>query len=283
MRRNLAAALGGTVAAAVLLAACGGADNRPLTVGAARTYTLDGFRPGMPAKAGVPTTIAFAIRQPDGTPLAAYRRGAGPHTGIHLILVRSDLGTIIHRHPPISANGRLRTTIVLPTPGRYRVVVDAYPASGAQPNFQLFSTIRATGAAPHLRLPKFQREQTVDGYRVRISGTGRVRAVQPASLTANVTDPRGRPARFRTLYGATAHAIFFRQGTLDYFHTHVCARGASGCASAFGGATVTGRSSKPGTLQIGVLLPVAGTWRLFLQCDVGGRVLTVPVTLKAGS
>jgi len=29
-----------------------------------------------------------------------------------------------------------------------------------------------------------------------------------------------------------------------------------------------------------VLLPVSGTWRLFLQLKQGGRILTAPFTLK---
>ena len=32
-------------------------------------------------------------------------------------------------------------------------------------------------------------------------------------------------------------------------------------------------------LTVGVLVPVSGVWRLFLQCRVGGRVLTAPFTL----
>ena len=79
---------------------------------------------------------------------------------------------------------------------------------------------------------------------------------------------------------AFAHAIFFRQGTLDYFHTHICAPGATGCTSALGGAQVTGVSSTPGKLTVGVLVPAPGTWRLFLQCKVNGHVLTAPFTLN---
>ena len=86
--------------------------------------------------------------------------------------------------------------------------------------------------------------------------------------------------RFTPYYGALAHAIFFRQGTLDYFHTHVCAPKASGCTSTLGGATVTGSTSKPGKLTVGVLLPAPGTWRLFLQTKVGDRILTAPFTLR---
>jgi hypothetical protein len=98
-------------------------------------------------------------------------------------------------------------------------------------------------------------------------------------LTITVTDPNGRPARFTPWFGALAHAIFFREGSLVYFHTHVCAPGASGCTSAIGSTTVTGSSSTPGKLNVGVLVPVPGTWRLFLQCRVNGHILTAPFTL----
>jgi hypothetical protein len=54
----------------------------------------------------------------------------------------------------------------------------------------------------------------------------------------------------------------------------------SGCTSVLGGARVTGTTTQPGQLRVGVLLPVAGTWRLFLQSKVDGRVLTAPFTLN---
>ncbi len=99
-------------------------------------------------------------------------------------------------------------------------------------------------------------------------------------MTIAVTGRDGRPATFTPWYGALAHAIFFRAGSLDYFHTHVCAPGTTGCTSTLGGAQVTGTSAAPGKLQVGVLVPVAGTWRLFVQTKADGRVITAPFTLK---
>ena len=92
--------------------------------------------------------------------------------------------------------------------------------------------------------------------------------------------PDGAAARFMPWYGALAHAIFFRAGSLDYFHTHVCSPGASGCTSTLGGSKITGSSTAQGRLTVGVLVPVSGTWRLFLQCRADGHVLTAPFTLK---
>jgi hypothetical protein len=275
------------LAAVPLVAACGGSSsstpNIP-TIQAARTFQLAGFEPSGSVAPGKPVTVSFAIQQPNGKPLTNYKRGSGPHTGVHLILVRSDLGAIIHRHPPVGPDGRLSDTIVFPTAGTYRVVVDAYPnTTGPQRNFQLFRTIHVAGPAPAQKLPPFKPEVDVDGYRVRMLGTPRLKAIQAAFVTITVTGPDGKPARFTPWYGALAHAIFFRAGSLDYFHTHVCAPGATGCTSALGATTVAGSSSTPGKLRVGVLVPVAGTWRLFLQCKVGGHVLTAPFTLKVAA
>ncbi len=277
MRRTLL-----VVAALVFLAGCGGSSKSSFpTIGAAKTYQLAGFQPVAPARVGRPTRVSFVIRQPDGQPLTRFRRGAGPHTGVHLIIVRRDLATIIHRHPPIAPDGTISDTVTFTKPGPYRVVVDAYPdVSGPQRNFQLFDTLRVAGRYQPQKLPPFSASQTVDAYRFTLHGRPNLHAIQAAFLKFTVRDPQGRPVRFTPWYGALAHAIFFRQGTLDYFHTHVCAPGATGCTSVLGGTTVTGSSTTPGKLTVGVLVPVAGTWRLFIQSRVGGHVLTAPFTLS---
>jgi hypothetical protein len=265
-------------------AGCGGGSSSPgpptIAVQAARTFRLVHFTPAGPVQAGKPTTVSFTILQPNGRPLTAFKRGPGPHTGIHLIIVRRDLATIVHRHPPVTADGRIAETVTFPEPGPYRVVIDAYPqTTGPVPNFQVFSTITVAGAYTPQPLPPFHASETVDGYRVTLHGTPHLKAIVPALLDFTVTAPNGKPAAFTPWFGALAHAIFFRRGSLDYFHTHVCAPGATGCTSVFGAAKVTGTSATPGRLKVGVLVPVAGTWRLFLQCRVGGHVITVPFTL----
>ena len=111
---------------AVALAGCSSSSPPQITIGAARTYQLAGFKLSSPA-AGKPQRITFRIDQPSGAPLTRYRTGSGPHTGVHLIIVRSDLGAIIHQHPKPQASGEFSPVVTFPTPGRYRVVVDVYP------------------------------------------------------------------------------------------------------------------------------------------------------------
>jgi hypothetical protein len=262
---------------ALLAAGCSSSQPSVPTIAPARTYELSGFRPLQVAKPGA-ARLSFTIRQPSGEPLTAYKRGPGPHTGVHLIVVRRDLSVLIHRHPPIGPGGRIEETIRFPSAGPYRVLVDAYPANTR--NFQLHSNIRVAGPYRPQPLPPFNPVVTLDGYRISLAGPRRLHPIEPAFFTATVTDPQGRPARFTPWFGALAHAIFFRTGSLDYFHTHVCGPATPGCTSILGGTKVVGHSTSPGKAHVGVLLPVAGTWRLFLQFQTNGRILTAPFTLR---
>jgi hypothetical protein len=267
---------------AALAAGCSSSSSKQITIQPAKTYELTGFQPVAQVSPGRPTTVAFTIQQPSGSALTAYRTGAGPHTGVHLIIVSDDLSTIIHRHPPMQAGGRFEQRVVFPAAGRYRVIVDAYPRNGGPvPNFQLFKDIQVRGVPKAKPLGGYKAVQHVGGFTFTAPRQPRVRAIQASLMTVRVRNAAGKPARFVPWYGALAHAIFFHVGTLDYFHTHVCAPGATGCTSLLAGAKVTGTSAAPGKLTIGILLPTAGTWKLFLQTKPDGRQVTVPYVLHA--
>ena len=288
-RRSGAAALPAIAAACTLaIAGCGGSSGGATvsvpTVGAAKVFSLSGFAPQGTIHAGKPVTVSFTVKMPDGKPLTQYKTGSGPHTGVHLIIVRDDLAYIIHQHPPVGPDGKLRQTVTFPAPGPYRVLIDLYPnIPGGQPNFQLFKTVHVAGAYHPKSLPSFTSNQTVDGYHIDMHGHPSLKAIQAQFVDVNVTDPQGKKVTFVPWFGALAHAIFFHQGTLDYFHTHVCAPNAPNCSTLVGAAKIAGKSSSPGKLTIGVLLPEPGTWRLFLQMKLGGKVVTAPYTLKVKS
>jgi len=267
---------------AALTAGCSSSGSKQIAIQPAKTYKLTGFQPAAPVPPGKPTTVAFTIQQPSGSSLTAYRTGAGPHTGVHLIIVSDDLSTIIHRHPPMQAGGRFEQQVVFPAAGRYRMIVDAYSRNGGPvPNFQLFKDVRVRGVPKPKPLGSYKAVQRVGGFTFTAPRQLRVRAIQASLMTVRVTKAAGKPAGFVPWYGALAHAIFFHVGTLDYFHTHVCAPGATGCTSLLAGAKVTGTSAAPGKLTIGILLPTAGTWKLFLQTKPDGRLVTVPYVLHA--
>jgi len=272
------------LAAAPFIGAGCGSGSAPSvpTVAAARTFHLAAFRPAVLVHAGRPTPISFTIIQPLGSPLTAYKTGSGPHTGVDLIIVRSDDSSLLYEDTDIAANGRITQPVVFPSPGRYRIIIDAYPeqtSAAVSRNFQLFRWVTVAGAAKLHPLPPFSPVVSVDGYRFTLEGRPSLHAIQAAFLKISVRDPRGRPTVFTPWRGALAHAIFIRAGSLDYFHTHVCSPAATNCTSLLGAARVTGTTTTPGKLTVGVLVPVPGTWRLFLLVYVDGHYLTAPFTL----
>jgi hypothetical protein len=292
MRRTLAI-VGGSpllVLGLLALAGCGGSSSGGTlstpTVAPARVFTLSDFKPTGTLRPNRPTTVSFTVRLPNGQPLTRYKTGPGPHTGVHLIIVRDDLAYIIHQHPPVGPDGKLRQTVTFPAPGPYRVLVDVYPnIPGGQPNFQLFHNLKVDGAYHPQKLPRFRAEQVVNGYHVVMQGHPKLHAIQAQFLHVTVTDPHGHRVTFTPWFGALAHAIFFHEGSLDYFHTHICAPNAPNCGTLPGVAAsrVTGTSTAPGKITVGVLLPVPGVWRLFLQMKLGGKVITAPFTLPVSS
>ena len=273
------------VVALFALAGCGSSSGGQVAlpkVAPARTYSLAGFTPGGSVSAGRPTLISFTIRQPSGRPLTAYRTCCEPHEGIDLIIVRSDDSNVQYDDSDIAASGRVTQPVTFPAPGRYKVIVDAYPAHtspGSAINFQLTAWVTVRGTYHPQAVPPYHAELTVDGYRFEIQGHPRIQAIEADFLDITVLDPRGRKAVFSSWRGALAHAIFIRAGSLDYFHTHVCSPGAIYCTSALGTTRVTGSSSKPGELHVGVLLPAPGRWRMFLLTYIDGRHLTAAFTL----
>jgi hypothetical protein len=271
---------------ALLLAGCGssstGAGVSVPKVQPAAQFALQNFTPTGTVKPGAPVTISFSIKMPDGKTLTSFRTGPGPHTGVHLIIVRDDLAEIIHQHPPVQPTGVFTQRVTFPAPGPYRVLVDAYPKlPGVLPNFQLFGTITVAGAYHPVKLPPFTPNLDIDGYHFHMLAHPAIHAIQAEFLHVDVTTPQGKPVNFVPWFGALAHAIFFHQGSLDYFHTHICAPNAPNCGSLAGVpiTRVTGHAT-PGKLTVGVLLPVPGTWRLFLQLRQGSKIITAPYTLQ---
>jgi hypothetical protein len=285
-----ATALAATALALAMLAAgCGSGSGSSITapkVAPAQSYSLGAFQPSGTIAPHTPTTLTFAVTLPGGKTLTKYKTGSGPHTGVHLIIVRDDLAYIIHEHPPIPPSGVLHQSVTFPAPGPYHVLVDVYPdIPGGQPNFQLSRKVTVSGAYHPIKLPPFKARQVVDGIHFDMQPHAQIHAIQATFLQVNVTDAHGRPVHFVPWFGALAHAIFFQKGTLNYFHTHVCAPDAPNCGSLAGVPTsrVSGTSTAPGKLTLGVLLPVPGTWRLFVQLKIHGRVVTAPFTLDVAS
>src|SRR4029077_18689140 len=177
-----AAALAALVALGIVGAGCGGGGGSPAppTIAPARGYKLDWQSAPSVAEPGK-TTLRFAVRTPDGKVLTRFRTGAGPHTGVHLIIVRDDLSQIVHKHPPIPASGHLVLPVDLPRAGRYHVLVDVYPASGTLRNFQLTHELQVGTGNVKAPLPPYSPVVHAGGLTFRVARLPGLRLAEPAS------------------------------------------------------------------------------------------------------
>ena len=58
-----------------LVAGCSSSGSNKIVIQPAKMYRLSGFEPAGTIAPGKPTTVAFTVNQPSGSPLTAYRTG----------------------------------------------------------------------------------------------------------------------------------------------------------------------------------------------------------------
>ena len=116
--------------------------------------------------------------------MTKFRTGSGPHTGVHMIIVRDDLSVIIHRHPPMRPGGRSRRR----SRSRRRARTGSCSTSTRpdrrrlqQTNFQLFGPITVKGdvqAAAAAAAVDDRERSTATTSRSKVVPT--LRAIEPA-------------------------------------------------------------------------------------------------------
>ena len=121
---------------------------------------------------GKPTTVSFTIRQPDGQPLTQLQARPGPAHGRapdhRPRRPRDDRPQATRRS---RRTGRSSETITFPAPGRYRMVVDAYPQHRAAAELPAVPLGRVAGkATTRSRCRRSAPTRSVDGYRFAMHG-----------------------------------------------------------------------------------------------------------------
>lgn len=210
---------------------------------------------------GPATAFRFSVTGRDGRPLTSYTPS---HTkDLHLVVVRRDFAGFQHVHPVRSADGVWSTALDLSRPGVYRVFADFVPGGASTP-VVLGTDISVPGDYRPQQLPAPSTSATVDEYGIALRGTPS--SSGPAELTFTVTR-RGKPVSDLQPYlGSFGHLVALRAGDLAYLHTH------------------PGQEARPGmtggpSLSFGTELPSRGSYRLFLDFQVGGKVRTAAFTV----
>ncbi|RAO40355.1 hypothetical protein GAR06_06100 [Micromonospora saelicesensis] len=223
-----------------------------------RGYTLE----PVTAPAG---EFAFRIAGPDGRPVTRY--DVAHDKQMHLIVARRDLSGFRHVHPELAPDGTWRVDTPLAGPGQWRAFADFTP-TGGEP-LTLGVDVTVPGELAERPLPAPATSTTVDGYTVTLTGTPQ--PGRTSSLTLTVSRD-GQPVTDLEPYlGAYGHLVALRRGDLAYLHVHP------------DGTPGDGRTRPGPAVTFLAEVPSAGSYRLYLDFQHGGRVHTAEFTVVAGA
>jgi hypothetical protein len=170
---------------------------------------------------------------------------------MHLIVVRRDMTGFQHVHPTQAGDGSWSVPVSLREAGSYRVFADF---SIAGKPHTLAGDLFADGTVRRHAVPAPVRSIEVDGLRVSLTD-GASRAGAESQLAFDVTR-NGKRVAVQPYLGAKGHLVALRQGDLAFLHVH----------------------PDENSLRFMAQFPTAGTYRLFLQFQIEGRVHTAAFT-----
>jgi hypothetical protein len=206
--------------------------------------------------AGGSATWRFRILGCDGEPLRDFEPEQDKL--LHLIVVRSDFTGYQHLHPTLGADGVFSVEVATPRPGRYRAIAD-FVVDGRK--YVVGTTLTAPGRATDAPLPGPALDASVDGFDVELQRPAVLEAGHEAQLTFRLSH-RGRPlTQLEPYLGAYGHLVALRAPELAYSHVHP-----------------NGEDRASGAISFDVELEEPGTYRLFLQFQIRGRVHTAAFT-----
>lgn len=222
-----------------------------------------------PSSPAEPGTLAFQIIGPDGAPVTSV---TDVHERpMHLLIVRSDTAHYRHVHPELGPDGTWTVQWQWPAAGSYRVFADFAPTALGE-GLTLSRTVEVAGdyqpSPPPSPPPESAAVARVGDFTVTLDGD--LRAGQASTVTARVARDGQPVTELEPYLGAAGHLVAVRAGDLAYLHVHPTHD--HDHDGGHGPAAEIGFQLEP---------PTAGTYRLFLDFQVGGEVHTAEFTVPA--
>ena len=232
----------------------------PPTVG---EYRLDVLPQASAGGRGL-NRLRLIVREPD-TNVMVTRFARVHERFFHLFVISRDLEYFEHVHPFMQADGSLALDLTIP-PGEYMLVADFLPEGGTPQMVQraLIAPGGALSQGPDSPKPDSARRVVREGTAISLD----VQELAPgkeAPMTFTVTDAAtGAPVTDLGPYlGAPAHMLMVKSDLSDAIHAHPEEQQTSGP-----------------TVSFHPLMPAAGDYKLWIQFQRGGKVITFPFWLQ---
>lgn len=220
--------------------------------------------------AGAPVAFSF---EPDAHELEYVHERP-----IHLIVVSADLAEFAHIHPERDVGDRYRVVHTFAHAGRYRLFAE-FTMPGEGPRTE-FLDVRVSGtprAAAPLKISA--RTQGAEaGYGVELTAAERLRAGRDETLRFRLESTEG----VQPYLGAWGHFVAIQEGLGSFIHAHPIAAGVPQPEprAPHQHAAIAVNTPPPDILEVPVLFPRAGLFKLWAQFQVNGEVRNVPFVVR---
>lgn len=230
---------------------------------------------GLPAPAEYPVVLRTAPRAVDpGTPVRLELEVLRPGTGerqtdfetiheklFHLFWVSLDLQDFRHEHPVLGRDGIFRIDTEFQQPGTYRLMCDFYPSGGTPQMFPMTLTTRGFEGPVETSGPVLHEDlRPKRGQNLGVSLSTEPPAPIAGQLTLlffELNTARG----LQKFLGAWAHMLAVKDDLVTMIHGHP--------SIADGGTRI----------QMNVIFPEPGMYRVWVQVQRRKKVNTVPFTI----
>ncbi len=179
---------------------------------------------------------------------------------IHLLIVSDDLAEFDHIHPEVNEQGIWQVPYTFAHGGRYRVYAD-YTPPGANQRLESFD-VTVAGAA-RARVPLGKPDFVL-------------RAGEDTELEFDA--PR---TRLQPYLGAWAHVVIAGEGLKSFVHAHPLEEGNSLRLNETHSHSAEALGPAPERVHVPVSFPAAGLYKVWVQFQVAGQVVTRPYIVSA--
>ena len=246
-------------------------------------------------QAGQPTTLMVMVK--DDQANVVHDLGVVHERPLHLLVISDDLAEFYHLHPEPAADGSFRVVHTFQHGGQYHVYADFTPRDAAQVIAQFPLTVHGSTRPTVALVEDTAGTKTADDVHITMTTEQPLHAGTESMLTFTVTDAAtNTPATDLEPYlGALAHFVIVSEDGRDFLHAHPMEHTGMVGAQEHGGHQAAlpvhaapmahDTSSTPRASAAAVsahtTFPRAGVYKIWVQLQRGGRVITVPFVVRA--
>jgi hypothetical protein len=212
-----------------------------------------------------PGRVRLAIRAPESGALVT-RFEVVHEKLLHLFVVSRDLSFFSHVHPEIQPDGTFDTSLMVPRNGAYLLIADFVP-TGQAPQMVVRSFVTSGYEGSLLWVPPPPpdlEDQIVDDAIVRLTMREAVAGGQRLLSFEVLDGSTGQPVSDLEPYlGAAGHLVLVNHDLTVAAHSH----------------PVVDAPTRSSAVAFQVLFPQEGTYRIWVQFQRAGKVLTAAFTV----